>query len=78
MFYETFSPYLRDKQIECCTFNIIKQLIAMTQTKTFCFIEAKTNIYLIQHYTKGLDCFSLQQEPTENGFSVGYNLRVTK
>ena len=51
MFYETFiekktkyiSAYLRDKQIECFTFNIIQQPRTMIQTKMFCFTEAETN-----------------------------------
>ena len=47
------SVYLCDKEIECCTFNIIQhhstsfniieQSRTMTQTKTFCFIEAEIN-----------------------------------
>ena len=43
------SAYLRNKQIECYTFNIIQQQRALTQTKTFCFIEAETNKRLMQH-----------------------------
>ena len=40
------STYLRDKQIECFTFNIIQyhpKPKTMILTKTFCFIEAQTN-----------------------------------
>ena len=43
------SAYLRDKQIECFTFNFIQQPRTMIQTKTFCFIEAETNKCLIKH-----------------------------
>ena len=47
---KAISIYLRDKKIECCTFNIIiQQAITVTETKTFCFIEAETIRCLIQY-----------------------------
>ena len=57
MFYETLlkrnnkeiPAYLRDKQIECFTFNIIQQPRTSIQTKTFCFIEAEANECLMQY-----------------------------
>ena len=42
---EEISPHLRDKQIECFTFKIIKQLRTMIQTKAICFIEAEKKTF---------------------------------
>ena len=54
MFYETLRnkeifAYLRDKEIECYTFNIVQQPKTIAQRKAFCLIEAKTNKCLMQH-----------------------------
>ena len=46
------SAYVGGKQIQCFTFNIIQQPRTIIQTKTFCFIETKTNKCLIKHNVK--------------------------
>ena len=58
------SVYLREKQMfhiqhHSTSFNImiIQQPRTMIQTKTFCFIEAETNICLMQH------CVVVQPKP---------------
>ena len=57
------SAYLRDKQIECFTFNIIQHHPATKNNdsdKDVCFIEAETNKFLIKH------CVSVQPGPKKH------------
>ena len=46
------SAYLRDKQIECCTFNVIQHHLTAENNdldKDVCFIEEETNKCLMRH-----------------------------
>ena len=43
------SGYLRDKQIECCTFNIIQHHPTTENNDSDKDVKAKINKYLMQH-----------------------------